>query len=74
MTLQQLVDCLTVKPAEVFDLPYGQLKEGAIADIVLVDLEKEQEINTDEFASKGKNTPFNGMEMHRMAGFNNFRR
>ena len=62
LTLQQLVDFLTVKPAESFSLPYGQLKEGAIADIVLVDLETEQEINADEFASKGKNTPFNGMK------------
>lgn len=61
-TLQQLVDFLTIKPAESFSLSYGQLKEGAIADIVLIDLEKEQEINADEFASKGKNTPFNGMK------------
>lgn len=62
LTLQQLVDALTVKPAESFSLPYGQLKIGAIADIVLIDLETEQEINADEFASKGKNTPFNGMK------------
>ncbi|MFB5281369.1 dihydroorotase [Peribacillus sp. Hz7] len=62
LTLQQLVDFLTVKPAENFALPYGQLKEGALADIVLLDLETEQEINAEEFASKGKNTPFNGMK------------
>ena len=62
LTLQQLVDFLTVKPAESFSLPYGQLKEGAIADIVLIDLETEQEINAEEFASKGKNTPFNGVK------------
>lgn len=61
LTLQQVIDFLTVKPAESFSLPYGQLKEGAIADIVLLDLETEQVIDADDFASKGKNTPFNGL-------------
>ncbi|WP_409294441.1 dihydroorotase [Peribacillus sp. SCS-26] len=58
LSLKQLVDFLTVKPAESFGLPYGELKAGAAADIVLIDLETEQEINPDDFLSKGKNTPF----------------
>ncbi|PTF82289.1 hypothetical protein BU686_03645, partial [Staphylococcus chromogenes] len=29
-TLQQLVDYITIKPTQVFDLPYGTLKEGAV--------------------------------------------
>lgn len=62
ITLQQLIDFLTIKPAESFSLPYGQLKEGALADIVLLDLETEKEINAEEFESKGKNTPFNGVK------------
>lgn len=59
-TLQELVDNMTKKPAESFDLPYGSLKEGAVADITIVDLEKEEVINAGEFVSKGKNTPFDG--------------
>lgn len=58
ITLAQLVDWLTVKPAEVFNLPYGILKEGTVADITLVDLEKEETINKNRFYSKGRNTPF----------------
>lgn len=59
-TLQQLIDWLTVKPSETFGLPYGTLEIGQAADLVLLDLEKEQAINADEFLSKGKNTPFGG--------------
>ncbi|SDH24388.1 dihydroorotase [Planococcus glaciei] len=59
-TLQQLIDWLTVKPSETFGLPYGTLEIGQAADLVLLDLEKEQGINADEFLSKGKNTPFGG--------------
>lgn len=59
-TLKQLVDWMTVKPAEIFDLPYGKIEVGASADLVLIDLNKEQEINIEEFHTKGRNTPFNG--------------
>ena len=31
-----------------------------MSDLVLLDLEKEQEIVKEAFVSKGKNTPFNG--------------
>lgn len=59
-TLTQLIDWMTRKPAEVFGLPYGTLQTGQTADLVLLDLEKEQNIDVEQFASKGKNTPFDG--------------
>ncbi|PIC71745.1 dihydroorotase [Sporosarcina sp. P16b] len=61
-TLKQLLDWMTVKPAEVFNLPYGKLQVGAEADLVLLDLEKQQKIDRTTFVSKGKNTPFDGVE------------
>jgi dihydroorotase len=60
LTLKQLVDFLTKKPAETFQLPYGTLEVGSIADLAVLDLNREQEINPEEFVSKGKNTPFAG--------------
>lgn len=57
-SLAQLVNWLTAKPASVFNLPYGHIAEGALADLTLVDLEKQQEIDKATFLSKGKNTPF----------------
>lgn len=60
ISLEQLLDYLTIKPAETFELPYGKIEVGAPADIVLLNLEAEREINPEEFLSKGKNTPFTG--------------
>jgi dihydroorotase len=60
ITLSQLVEFLSLKPAEAFNLPYGKIEVGAPADLVLVDLETDKSINPDEFLSKGKNTPFTG--------------
>lgn len=59
-TLQQLIDWMTIKPADVFGLPYGKIEVGAPADLVLIDLDKEQDIDRTTFLSKGKNTPFDG--------------
>ncbi|MGG0643595.1 dihydroorotase [Sporosarcina gallistercoris] len=60
-TLKQLVDWFTKKPCDVFDLPYGSIEEGALADLVLLDLTTEQAIDPTTFLSKGKNTPFTGV-------------
>ena len=60
ITLEQLLNFLTSKPSDAFKLPYGRIEEGKPADIVLIDLNEEKEIDVNEFASKGKNTPFAG--------------
>ena len=59
-TLQQLIEWMATKPAELFKLPYGKIEVGASADLILIDLEKEQKIDVDGFVSKGRNTPFDG--------------
>ncbi|WP_026581474.1 dihydroorotase [Bacillus sp. J33] len=59
-TLKQLIDYLTVKPAEAFGLPFSELSAGAEADLVLLDLNHQEEIDPAQFLSKGKNTPFSG--------------
>lgn len=63
MTLKQLIDCMSVKPAKLFGLPYGTLEVGASADITVIDLDKEMEIDPAQFKSKGKNTPFTGYKV-----------
>lgn len=60
LTLEQLISFLTIKPSEAFGLPYGRIEKGTSADIVLLDLQEEREIDPKEFLSKGKNTPFAG--------------
>ncbi|OKL37196.1 dihydroorotase [Domibacillus mangrovi] len=63
MTLKQLVDWMTIKPSETFNLPFGRLEVGAVADITVIDLETEKEVDPATFLSKGKNTPFTGRKL-----------
>lgn len=60
-TLQQLVSWMAEKPAKRFGFNnVGLIQVGYTSDLVLVQLGKETQIDIDTFASKGKNTPFNG--------------
>jgi len=62
-TLEEILHRMTRVPAEVFGLPWGRLEEGAPADLTVLDLETEKTVNPEEFASKGKNTPFAGWKL-----------
>jgi dihydroorotase len=59
VTLSKL---MSVKPREILGIG-GKLREGDIANLTLVDLEKEYTINSRDFVSNGKNTPFNGLNV-----------
>lgn len=59
-TLEQVIDWMAVKPAEIFGLNAGTLNIGAPADIAVFDLETEEKIDDQQFASMGVNTPFVG--------------
>lgn len=60
-SLEQLLHWLTDAPADVFQLPgAGRLTPGAPADIALFDLQTPHVLSSDEYLSKGKNTPFTG--------------
>lgn len=63
MTLKQLVDFLTIVPAETFNLPYGKLEENECADLTLIDLDEVTKIDKESFHSKSKNTPFDNWEV-----------
>ncbi|MDR6759023.1 dihydroorotase [Mycoplana sp. BE70] len=56
--LMRLIDAMSTRPAQIFGLDAGTLKPGAIADIVLIDLEEPWIAAKDGFVSRSKNTPF----------------
>ncbi len=60
ITLTDLNRLMSVKPREILGIG-GKLKEGEVADLTLVDLDKKYTIDSAKFYSKGKNTPFNGL-------------
>ncbi len=61
--LLQMVRLLSTRPAEVFNLPGGTLREGAPADLTLLDLRRRWKVDPATFASKARNTPFAGMTL-----------
>ncbi len=62
-TLDEIWERMTVKPAELFGLPWGKLEEGIPADLTVIDLEQEKPVDRNQFLSKGKNTPFHGWKL-----------
>ena len=63
LSLDILIRVLTSSPAKIFNLPFGEIKEGATADFTIVDLKNSWEVTTEGFASKSKNSPFLGREL-----------
>lgn len=58
ITLEKLIDMMSVKPREIFGIEGGEIKEGAPADLCLLNLEKEWVVNPEDFVSVGRATPF----------------
>ena len=62
---EKLVEKMSLNPAKLLDIDKGSIEVGKIADIAIVDPKCEYCIDVSKFASKGKNTPFNG---HKVKG------
>ncbi|MCP4900272.1 MAG: dihydroorotase [bacterium] len=58
--LSQLIRLLSTSPAQIFDLPGGDLRVGSPADITVLDLRKRTTVEIERFASKAHNTPLAG--------------
>ena len=63
LSLMALLRLMSTRPAEVLGVEGGSLKEGGPADIVLLDPDKTWTVDKNQFHSKSKNTPFDGMEL-----------
>lgn len=68
ISMEKLVKLMSVNPRKRFfthedeDIK-GYLDKGQIADITVLDINDEYKIDPETFASKGKSTPFTGMEV-----------
>lgn len=64
ISLSRLMNRMSYNPAKILGLEGGELQEGAVADITVVDLNEKYTVDSSKFLSKGKNTPFNGFEVY----------
>jgi dihydroorotase len=63
MDLSGAIARLTCGPARILGLPLGTLGPGQAADVCVYDPEQRWFVDTNQFLSGGRNTPFQGWEM-----------
>ena len=62
LSLPQLFDRMSLAPSRMYHLPYGRIEEGAVADLILFDEEKQ--VTFDKFVSRSSNSPFLGQTFY----------
>ena len=60
LTPMQMAEKMSYNPAKIIGLDKGDIAPGKVADIVIFDPKKKYTIDKSTFASKGRNTPFDG--------------
>lgn len=64
ISIMGMAEKMSYHPAQILGLKEkGSVSEGKIADVVIFDPNKTYKIDKNTFASKGKNTPFDGFEV-----------
>jgi dihydroorotase len=63
LTWPQLIEKVTINPARVLSIDRGTLKQGAIADVTIIDPKMQWTIDVSKFKSKSRNSPFHGWKV-----------
>ena len=63
LSLRDMVGKMSTFPSEYFGLGRGSLAAGAVGDVTVIDPERKWTVRKAEFASRGRNTPFEGREL-----------
>lgn len=63
MDIPAIIRRMSTNPADILHLPKGRMSLGAIADLTIFDPNEEWVIDPEQFASKGRNTPFAGTKV-----------
>lgn len=64
LNLKQLIEKMALNPSKIIGIRKGTVKQGADADMVILDTHTEYTVDSTSFRSKGKNTPFNGWQLN----------
>ena len=63
INIEQLLELMNVNPGKRFNIG-TKIEVGNKADLTIFDLNEEYTIDSSKFASKGRNTPFNGYKVY----------
>lgn len=64
ISLNKLSQLMSYNGAKLLGMNKGKISIGTDGDLVVVDLDKKIKVDRSRFASKGRNTPFEGMEFY----------
>ncbi len=64
MPLKDIIYKLTAAPADILNIEAGTLGLGKPADITIVDIDEKWTVDASRFASRGRNTPYDGMTLY----------
>lgn len=62
ITFEKLVELMAIAPRRIFGIEGGFIAEGQVADVAVLDTNRHYTIDAETFLSKGRSTPFAGME------------
>ncbi len=63
MTIDEIIEKMSVAPAKILKLDAGNIEIGKIADLTVIDTEKTWKVDSNKFYSRGKFTPYDGVEL-----------
>lgn len=63
LTVTQAIEKMSLNPAKILGISGGLLAVGMPADITVIDIDATEKVDPAEFVSKGRNTPFSGMQL-----------
>jgi len=63
LSWQELVKLMVINPARILGIQADGIRKGARADLTIIDPTRKWVVNTNDFKSKGKNSPFNGWNL-----------
>lgn len=64
LTMAQLIEKLCVNPSRILGISKEGITENRAADIAIFDADEAYTVRVSEFASKSKNSPFDGFEVY----------
>ncbi len=63
LSLNQMVEKMTINPAKVLGVNRGTLEPGKPADVTILDPKAKWTVDASKFKSKSRNTPFDGWKV-----------
>jgi len=63
LKMEQIIEKMVINPRKILNIPIPEINKNKIAELIIVDLNREWIVDKDNFYSKSQNSPFIGMNL-----------